>query len=28
VLGTQHIEVRNDDGQLAQTLGALVAHVI
>jgi len=28
VLGTQRIEVRNDDGQLAQTLGALVAHVI
>lgn len=28
VLGTQRIEVGNDDGQLAQTLGALVAHVI
>jgi hypothetical protein len=28
VLGTKRIEVRNDDGQLAQTLGALVAHVI
>lgn len=28
VLGTKRIEVRNDDGQLAETLGALVAHVI
>jgi len=28
VLGTKRIEVRNDDGQLAQTLGALVAHII
>ena len=28
VLGTRRIEVRNDDGQLAQTVGALVTHVI
>jgi AAA domain len=27
-LATQRIEVRNDDGQLAQTLGARIAHVI
>jgi hypothetical protein len=28
VLGTKRIEVRNDDGQLAQALDAIVAHVI
>jgi len=26
-LGTRRIEVRNDDGRLAETIGALVAHV-